>query len=252
MRGQASRFRRWFPAVPTLLVLAGLGRGASADEAQGHLEFFRQNRDFLLRAFERLPEPGSTAPTQRHWDFDPFATWDVREQLRAARAAHDTAATPEDLQEFHLALGRLLEEAQAAAVRLDDLDRRFAAHLRTAVEVTLATEKKVQVERLEASLDGEPAVACTLSAAERGALEAGGIVEVLRRVVEVRPQNLEVRWWVRGDPQPRQATHLLTPVPDALVRVHLDVPAAARPVTPVQSTLGPVPSAPVQSPLGGG
>ena len=251
MRGNPCRFR-WLWLTAALASSLLVGRGAGAGEADGHLEFFRQNRDFLLRAFERLPEAGTAAPTQRHWDFDPFAAWDAREHMRSARAALDTAAAPEDLQQFHLALGALLEEAQAAAVRLDDLDRRFAAHLRTAVEVTLAAEKKVQVERLEASLDGEPAVACTLSAPERAALQAGGIVEVLRRVVEVRPQPLEVRWWVRGDPQPRQATHVLTPVPDALVRVHLEVPAAARAVTPVQSTLGPVPIAPVQSPLGGG
>jgi len=139
------------------------------------------------------------------------------------RAALDTADTPEHLGAFRQSLDSLLVAAQAAAARLDDLDRRFASHLRTAVEVTLATNQSVRLERVEARLDGETTGETLLSVEERAALAAGGVLEVLRRVVEVRPQTLEVRWWLAGDAVPREKTEIIAPVADALLRIHLDL-----------------------------
>jgi hypothetical protein len=230
--------RRLAGAICALVAALCVATSARADAAAEHLRFFKQNRDFLLRAIERLGTE-ATAPggARRSWDFDPFAEWSAQARMDAVRAALDTAAAPEHLGSFRAALDSLLAEAEAAAARLDTLDQRFAAHLRTAVEVTLATGKKVRLQRVEARLDGEPVMDRALSPEERAALDAGGILEVLRRVVEVRPQTLEVRLWVDGDPEPRLATHVIAPVPDAVVRVHLDLAGAEAP-KPVESVLG--------------
>lgn len=236
---RSSWHRRLRVGAWTLLLLLAVAlptRGAQADAA--HLRFFKQNRDFLLRAFERAHSQQPTNGTLQAWNFDPFAEWSVHERVQAARAALDTATAPEHLGTFHAALGDLLVAADSAASRLDDLDRRFAAHLRTAVEVTLDADEHVDLQRIEAHLDGAPVVDMAVSEVERRALAAGGVLEVLRRVVEVRPQNLLLRWWVAGDTNPRELQQELSPVPDALVRVHVHVPASTAEAGVVQSTLG--------------
>ena len=219
--------RRLAGAICALVAALCVAASARADAAAEHLRFFKQNRDFLLRAIERLGTE-ATAPggARRSWDFDPFAEWSAQARMDAVRAALDTAAASASAS------------SESRAARLDTLDVRFAAHLRTAVEVTLATGKKVRLQRIEARLDGEPVMDRALSPEERAALDAGGILEVLRRVVEVRPQTLEVRLWVDGDPEPRLATHVIAPVPDAVVRVHLDLAGAGAPPKLVESVLG--------------
>lgn len=224
--------------VASLLLLPGLP-GRAAAEADSHLSFFRANRDFVLRAFERLPQDDdSAAHDARQWDFDPFAEWDAESQVRAVRAALDTATTPEHLAAFRMTLGGLLAESEAAAARLDELDRLFRQHLRTAVEVTLESERASDVQRIEAWLDGEHVVDLTLSDAERSALTAGGILEVLRQVVEPRSQDLELRVWLAGRNEPEVATQVVDPVPDALRRIHFRVAANAPIVQVDDSTLG--------------
>jgi hypothetical protein len=214
--------RRRLVAVLVLAASAIRVGTANADD-ETHLRFFLQNRNFLVQAFERLSVDDASPSARRAWDFDPFAAWEADQALQAVRAALDTADTPEHLGAFRQSLDSLLVAAQAAAARLDDLDRRFAAHLRTAVEVTLATNQSVRLERVEARLDGETTGETLLSVEERAALAAGGVLEVLRRVVEVRPLTLEVRWWLVGDAVPREKTEIIAPVADALLRIHLDL-----------------------------
>ncbi len=218
----ASR-RRIAACVFLVLAATGIRAGTAHADDEAHLRFFLQNRNFLVQTFERLSIDDASASDRRAWDFDPFAVWEAEQALQAVRAALDTADTPEHLGAFRASLDSLLAAAQAAATRLDDLDRRFAAHLRTAVEVTLATSQSVRLERVEARLDGETTGATVLSAEERAALAAGGVLEVLRRVVEVRPQTLEVRWWLAGDPVAREKIEIISPVADSLLRIHLDL-----------------------------
>jgi hypothetical protein len=220
-------------------VACGLGLlpGAGSAAPESHLQFFRQNREFILRAFEALPrEPSAPTADARAWAFDPFAAGSVQERVRAVRAALDTATTPEQLGAFHNALGGLLDEVGAAGTRLDDLDSRFRAHLRTSMEVTLAAAG-AGVERVEASIDGEPAAEHVLSEPEKAALAAGGVLEVLRRVAEPRPQNLEVRVWFAGRSEPVRCVQAVTPVVDALVCVRLDLDGANAPIRVHQTTL---------------
>jgi len=220
-----------------LVVAAALP--AAAEPPEGHLSFFRQNRDFVLRAFERLPQDEDAARTDgRQWDFDPFAAWDASERVGAVRAALDTATTPAHLGTFRMSLGELLDESAAAAARLDELDRLFRAHLRTALEVTLESEGAADVQRVQAWLDGEHVADLALSDAERSALGAGGILEVLRQVIEPRTQDLVVHVWLAGHSEPRVATQAVEPVADTLRRVHFRI-ATQEPVVQVEeSTLG--------------
>jgi hypothetical protein len=230
---------RTTPAALGFVALLLLGWSCDAGaEPQTHLQFFRQHRDFVLRAFEQLPR-ANEAPldSSRAWHFDPFAEWSVEDRVQAVRAALDTATAPADLAAFRLTLGNLLDDAAAAAQRLDDLDHRFVAHLRTACEVTLASDRDVEIERFEAWLDGEHLVAHAPTPEERAALAAGGILEVLRRVLEPRPQELKMKLWIAGRSQPLELAHLVSPVPDALVRLHLDLSSGVTPRL-VQTTLG--------------
>jgi hypothetical protein len=219
------------------LLLLGWTGALEAEPAE-HLHFFRQNRDFVLRAFERLPrfetDPSDSA---RGWDFDPFAEWAVLERVQAVRAALDTASTPTDLGHFRATLGDLLDEAAAAAARLDDLDHRFAAHLRTACEVTLASAGNIDVQRIDAWLDGEHVATHATSPEERAALAAGGVLEVVRRVLEPRTQDLTMKVWIAGRPEPLDLAHAVEPVPDALVRLHVELSSGDEPRV-VQTTLG--------------
>jgi hypothetical protein len=217
-------------------VLACLPHVGSA-EPESHLRFFRQNRDFILRAFEALPRaPAGPADSARAWAFDPFAAGSVQERVRAVRAALDTASAPEHLGAFHDALGALLDDVGAAGTRLDDLDSRFRAHLRTSMEVTLAAAGP-GVERVEAWIDGEPAAEHVLAEPEKAALAAGGVLEVLRRVAEPRTQNLEVRVWLAGRSDPVRCVQTVSPVLDALVCVRLDLDGANAPIRVHQTTL---------------
>ncbi len=214
--------------------------GATAAHAEDpHLPFFHANRDWILRRFEGLERPQNTdlAPAQA-WSFDPFADESALGRLRAAHAAFDSAQTVGDLGVFRATLDSLLASAVAAGARLDSLDQRFAAHLRTALEVTLATPPALEVERVEAWLDGKLVQEHTLSATERAALAAGGVLEVARRVVEPRPQTLEVRAWTRGVTEPSRTSLVVEPDPDQLAVVHLDLQSAAQPARTVRTALG--------------
>jgi hypothetical protein len=220
-----------------LLLVAGGGRPAAADEA--HLPFFEANRDWLLRAFEALPRPDAAPDARaRAWSFDPFADASALAALQAVRAGLDTATTLADLGPFRTALDSLLAAAETQAGRLDDLDRRFAAHLRTALEVTLAVRPQIDVERVEAWLDGVLVQQHTLSPEERAALAAGGALEILRRVVEPRAQSLEVRAWAAGDVEPSRTALVVDPAPDILTIWHLDLDSARSPARLQRTALG--------------
>lgn len=226
------RHIRWIGAV---LFLAAAP--AAADDA--HLPFFNANRDWVLRRFEELerPENADLAPA-RAWSFDPFQDESALARLRAAGAVLDSATSVGDLGSFRAALDSVLADAAAAGARLDSLDRCFARHLRTALEVTLAAKASMDVERVEAWLDGTLVQQRTLSENERAALGAGGVFEVVRRVVEPRVQTLEVRAWIRGAAEPSRTTLVVSPVPDQLAVVHLDLESAQAPARAGQTSLG--------------
>jgi hypothetical protein len=220
-----------------MLMLVAFAGGAAAEDA--HLPFFHANRDWILRAYENLPRPSAPADAgARAWSFDPFADASAAARLAAVRASLDSATTLSDLGTFRSALDSLLATAVAAGARLDDLDLRFAAHLRTALEVTLASREKLALERVETWLDGVLVHEHTVSEYERAALAAGGVLEVLRRVVEPRPQALEVRAWTRGDTAPSCTLVTIEPTPDVLTICHLDLDKAGQPARSVRATLG--------------
>jgi hypothetical protein len=223
-------------AVGVAICCAALG---AAQGSEPHLPFFQENRDFLLRAWEKLPQAvPAPADSSRRWSFDPFADASARARLSAVRSSLDSAATLEDLGAFRAALDSLLGDTQRAAARLDGLDASFAAHLRTALEVTLATKPGLDVERVEAWLDGTLVQQHTLSDAERSALDAGGILEVCRRVVEPRAQQLEVRAWTRGHAECSRTPALVDPTPDLLTICHLDLDSALGPARVARAALG--------------
>jgi len=196
--------------------------GAAAASQTSHLPFFHENRAFVLQAWERSRIASDHVDTQaRAWDYDPFADWDPEDAVAQARAAFDSASTPEDLGAFHAALDSLFASLDAAARRLDDLDFRFAAHTRTGLELTLATPRRLDVVRVEADLEGEPVWQHDLTGAERAALQEGGILEVMRRAIEPRLHRITVRTWVRGKDTPSVTQVDFEPTPNELVRVHL-------------------------------
>ena len=69
------------------------------------------------------------------------------------------------------------------------------------------------------------------------ALRAGGILEVLRAVAEPREQDLEVAVWFSDQPEPYRITQTVSPQPDKLLRLHVDLTRGERPVQFVQTTL---------------
>jgi len=234
MRRNRWHLRRW---MVTGILLGFLPVAAAGEDT--HLRFFKRNREFILRAFESQPrQPAGATDRVQSWDFDPFAPGSVQARVQGVRAALDTATTPEHLVAFRDAVGGLLDDAGAAGTRLDDLDRRFRAHLRTAVEVTLAATARADVERVEAWLDGQPATAFALAGTERAALAAGGVLEVLRRVVEPRAQSLEVHVWLSGHAEPVRIVQPVSPVADALVCLRLEVEGVGAPIRVQQTTLG--------------
>jgi len=210
-----------------------------ATAGESHLPFFNAHRDWVLRAFENLPKPGAPADaTARAWSFDPFADEQALLRIRAVRAALDSATSLADLGVFRSALDSLLAAAEQTGADLDSLDRCFARHLRTALEVTLASKASLDVERVEAWLDGALIEQHALSAEERAALAAGGVLEVMHRVVEPRSQALEVRAWMRGAAAPSTTAFVVQPVPDQLSIYHLDLESAQSPARSVRSSLG--------------
>lgn len=220
-----------------LLLAALFAATAHADDP--HLPFFHANRDWILRAYEALPRPTVAADAAaRAWAFDPFADASAAARLAAVRASLDSAVTLTDLGTFRSALDSLLATAVTSGARLDDLDMRFAAHLRTALEVTLAAKSDLALERVEAWLDGACVSVHTVSDTERAALAAGGVLEVLRRVVEPRAQALEVRAWTRGATAPSCTVLTVEPTPDVLSVCHLDLDKASQPARLVRATLG--------------
>lgn len=225
------RHRDLFIGVLGCLILPA---GAPAE----HLSFFHANRDWVLRAFEalerdaRLPETGARA-----WNFDPFADASALAELEAVRQGLENATSLQDIARFRADLDSLLQRAAATAEHLDALDRRFAGHLRTGLEVTLASDD-FEVERVEAWLDSSLVQMHELGENERAALAAGGVLEVFRRVVEPREQNLEVRAWARGSSEPSRTHFVVDPTPDALLRCHLDLTSPRQPANVVRSTLG--------------
>jgi hypothetical protein len=216
--------------------LAGVGAAGAADEP-AHLPFFHANRDWVLRRFEALerPETSDLAPA-RAWSFDPFVDESALGRLLAARAAFDSAATLTDLGTFRATLDSVLAATTWAAARLDSLDYTFVAHLRTALEVTLASG--LEVERVEAWLDGTLVQQRALSDVERAALRAGGVMEVVRRVVEPRDQKLEVHAWARGAQTPSRTEIVVDPAPDRLTVFHLDLAEPNAPARYQRTALG--------------
>jgi hypothetical protein len=224
-------------AVLAAAVAGSLASGSAAGE--GHLPFFHANRDWVLRRFEALERPEQTdlAPA-RAWSFDPFADESALARLHAARAAFDSAQTLADLGTFRATLDSVLAATLGAGARLDSLDRAFAAHLRTALEVTLGTPAGLEVERVEAWLDGTQVQQRALSDSERAALRAGGVLEVLRRVVEPRAQKLAVHVWSRGAAAPSRTDIVVDPEPDRLTVFHLDLADPSQPARFQRTALG--------------
>src|SRR5262245_1320710 len=227
---------RWMPSI-VLVLVAWAAAPAWGDDT--HLPFFQANRDWVLRRFESLERlPLADLTPAQAWGFDPFLDESAAARLRAASAALDSARTVGDLGQFRAALDAVLEDAGLASSELDSLDRCFAAHLRTALEVTLATKSSLAVERVEAWLDGTLVQQHTLSDHERAAMAAGGVLEVVRRVVEPRAQTLEVHAWARGAQAPSRTTVRVDPAPDRLAIVHLDLESAQAPARAVHAALG--------------
>jgi hypothetical protein len=203
---------------------------APAESRRSHLPFFHENRAFILQAWEMSDiDRHNVKEDTRGWDFDPFADWNAEAAVREARALFDSATTPDDLGRFHASLDSLLEAMRLAAARLDDLDFRFSEHVRTGLEVTLAAPHKLDIVRVEADVEGVVTLQHDLTGAERAALVAGGILEVLRQAVEPRQHDIEVRTWVRGQEQPSITHVVFHPTPNELVRVHLQLQNAHEP-----------------------
>jgi len=227
------RCRRWTPFLALALL------APAPTQAQEHLRFFHANRDFVLRALERLPLPGEPGnDAARAWDFDPFVEWSAAAAIDSARQRLDGARTPEDLAAFNTAVGDLLEQASRAGARLDDLEDRFAVYVRTALEVTLATPQALHVARVEAWLDDAGETDHVLSASETAALQAGGVLEVVRRVVEPRDQDLRVHVWIAGRDAPVVLETRVQPQPDRVLRLQLDIERPDAPIRVAQSTFG--------------
>jgi hypothetical protein len=204
-----------------------------------HLPFFRANRDWVLRALESLKPPAGTPGMEAQaWKFDPFKDESAWARLQAVQASLDSATSIGDLGVFRASLDSLLLAARTSGARLDSLDRCFVAHLRTSLAVTLGAPAGLEVERVEAALDGEPLVTHALSAEEQAALAAGGVLEIAHRVVEPRAQKLEVRAWTRGAAAPSRTEVVVDPAPDLLSVVHLDLVEPQAPARLVRSTLG--------------
>src|SRR5262249_61131067 len=108
----------------------------------------------------------------------------------------------------------------------------------TALEVPRAVNPSFDVERVRAGRDGTLVQERTLSAPERAALTAGGVLEVVRRVVEPRQQTLEVLAWAAGAQNPSRTTLVVAPEPDRLAVVRLDLDASQQPARAVQTVLG--------------
>lgn len=213
-----------------LFLVVSLSALGYAEGKRQHLPFFHENRAFILQAWETADMARNVVDADaRAWEFDPFAAWNAEDAVREARALFDSATTPGDLGLFHASLDSLLDEMQRAAQRLDDLDFRFAEHLRTGLEVTLAAPHKLDIVRVEADVEGKTAWAHDLTGAERAALVEGGILEVLRQAVEPRQHNIEVRAWVRGQEQPSVTQVQFHPTANELVRVHLQMNNAHEP-----------------------
>jgi len=211
-------------SVLVCMALASWVGLAQADAPKEHLLFFHENRAFILQAWENVRASEVAAVDRsRDWDFDPFAQWNARDAVQEARARLDSATTPDHLGAFHASLDSLLEEMQRAAVRLDDLDFRFSAHVRTGLEVTLATPRELDIVRIEADVEGKPTIQHDLTGAERAALVRGGVLEVLRQVVEPRVHHIEVRTWTRGSSQPSITQMDFHPTADRVVRLHLQL-----------------------------
>lgn len=211
-------------SVLACVVFASCAGAARAEAPKEHLPFFHENRAFILQAWENIQASEVVAEDRsRDWDFDPFAKWNARDAVADARARLDSATTPDHLGAFHASLDSLLEEMQRAAIRLDDLDFRFSAHVRTGLEVTLATSHALDIVRIEADVEGNPTIEHELTGAERAALVRGGILEVLRQVIEPRVHHIEVRAWTRGATQPSITQMEFHPTADRLVRLHLQL-----------------------------
>jgi hypothetical protein len=222
-----------------LAVLATCLAPAVRAEDEAHLPFFRANRDWVLRALESLKQPiAAPGAGTRAWNFDPFADASAYARLRAVQASLDSATTLGDLGVFRAALDSLLAVAVRSGARLDSIDYCFASHLRTSLAVTLATPKDVDLERVEALLEGQPVLQHELSVEERAALAAGGVLQLVHRVVEPRAQNLEVRAWTKGAPAPSRTEVPIDPDPDRLSVYHLDLVEPQAPARYVRTTLG--------------
>lgn len=220
-------------------ILVPLLCSAAPGNAQEHLRFFHANRDFVLRALERVSLPGAAgADTARAWDFDPFAEWSAAAAIATARQRLEGARTPADLAAFGTAVDDLLDHATRAGARLDDLECRYAAHVRTALEVTLAAPKSMHVARVEAWLDGAAETDHVLLPSETAALVAGGVLEVVRRVVEPRDQDLRVHAWIAGSDTPMVVQTRVQPQPDRVLRLHLDIERPDAPIRIAPSTFG--------------
>jgi hypothetical protein len=67
---------------------------------------------------------------------------------------------------------------------------------------------------------------------------AGGVLEVVRRVVEPRDQDLRVHAWIAGSDTPMVVQTRVQPQPDRVLRLHLDIERPDAPIRIAPSTFG--------------
>jgi hypothetical protein len=223
------------PALPPPPAEVRLERAKPMREKYPTLRFLRENRDFIRGRYDRLRE----RPVERAGDataIDPrFLTYrellagldrgaDSLARAEDERGRHDLFASVTELGSLETELDQMEETLDAQRGRLAVLEKDFTAHPATEMLVVLSgLPPGTDLASVTLELEDGGAVTLPLGDAERAALRAGGMVEVLHVFVEPRAQSVRVAVagaaWPAGD----SGWLPLEPARDRLNVVRLDL-----------------------------
>ena len=224
--GTAVRVERVRPARPKLATL----------------QFLKENRDWIRARFDLL-RARAIASTGAADPIDPRFL-DYARMLREVEAAADSAAAMRDARERRELLASIgdlagveseLDRIETALAvqrgRLGVLEEDFTGDQRTALVVVLAgAPASGAPSELAVTLDDGEKVTIPLPRETLATLAAGGVVQVLHRLVEPREQVLEVRLAGGGWPADDHAFVTIDPARDRLTFLRFDL-SALRPAT---------------------